>query len=331
MTPLVFSLVNSVLSVPLKVFQGPLYFSQKMHFHFYHLLVVAVLAIVVQSNSTPGIREKDMEPAETLGRMLDNSINFSVMFEAVMPRIEEWLVQIPFQFTFSAITNSSSVFSKLAEYVVESVRGRHYNASLIYSSNENETTIEFERSCGDTAVKLKPRLWIWRLFRGRKAKRYHGIEVKLTLLYRTSERGFLAIEFRRHCHGKGSTITLVRAENGRMAAAYNGGSWGVSRSRNPRGFLASIVEDPGAIGGYFLDKYAANDHASVHPFGIGGPWFGHGLCISNKCNENEISYSYLGPRYGYGEEGVDPTILFGEENFRVLEYEVFQVEIQDIV
>jgi hypothetical protein len=55
------------------------------------------------------------------------------------------------------------------------------------------------------------------------------------------------------------------------------------------------------------------------------------MSISNRCNENENSYSILGTRNGYGPEGVHPSTLFGVQDFRVLEYEVFQVEIQDIV
>jgi hypothetical protein len=278
-----------------------------MHFHFYHLLVVAVLAIVVQSNSTPGIRANDMEPAEALGGILENSINFEVIAEAIiMPRIEEWLVH-PFDKTFSSITNSSSVITKVAEYVVESEGVRNPNASFAYSSNENETMVEFEEG----PVK----------------------EVKLTLLYRASEHGFLASEFHSLCDGKGPTITLVKAVNGRLAAAYSSVSWGRpwGRASNPQGFLASIVNDPGAIGGYSLQKYAANDHAFVQSHPDWGPDFGTSLPIADRCNDNERSYSYLGPRHGYGSEGVERFSLFGVRNFGVLEYEVFRVEIESIV
>jgi hypothetical protein len=43
-----------------------------------------------------------------------------------------------------------------------------------------------------------------------------------------------------------------------------------------------------------------------------------------------LSHSILGPRgprYGYGPEGVEQSSLFGVDWFRVLENEVFQVEI----
>jgi hypothetical protein len=279
-----------------------------MNFHFFHFLVVVVLALLVHADTTPGIRAKDEERSNALFGILDNSINFSAIVEAVMPRIKEWFVQKPFQSTFSAIVNASSVFEKLAEYVVESKKGFRPEARSVYSSNENETTFQFE-----------PRL----RYRGIKVKRYVGIEVKLTLLFRASEHEFLASEFHRLCDRKGPTITLVRADNGRMAAAYNGVDWGRpwGRASNPQGFLASIVNDPGAIRGYSLQKYAATDGASVYSHPHWGPDFGGSLFISNRCNENENSYSFR----------VNPKSLFGVRDFRVLEYEVFHVEIQTIV
>jgi hypothetical protein len=196
-----------------------------MHFnisHILHFLTLALLALLVHANPIPGIRADDNEPAEALNGILDNSINFSAKAEAIlMPRIEEWLVQKPFQSTFSTITNSTSVFKKLVEYVVESERGRHHNASFIYSSNDNVTTVEVEKG----PVK----------------------DVKLTLLFRASEYGFRSSDFHRMCDRKGPTITIVKAENGPMAAAYSGVDWGLWGALNPRGFLASIAEDPGAM------------------------------------------------------------------------------------
>jgi hypothetical protein len=274
-----------------------------MHSHFIHFFALAVLALLVQSNPIPGIRAEDEEPAKALSGILDNSINFSAKAEAIIiPRIEEWLIQRPFQSTFSAIIDATNVFAKLAEYVVESERSHNLNSTFVYSSNDNVTTVEFEK----------------------------GPDVKLSLLYRASECGFRSSEFHRMCDRKGTTITLVKAENGRMAAAYSGVDWGLWEIPNPRGFIASIVDDLGAFGGYSLHKYAANDRAYVCPHPNWGPWFGDSLHIDDRCHENERSCSYLDPFFGYGSEGVDPLSLFGSRDFRVLEYEVYQVEIKAI-
>jgi hypothetical protein len=279
---------------------------RQMHFHFFQFLVVAKLAVLVHANTTPGIRAEDIESTQALDGILDNSNSFSPKVEVIMPRIEEWLVQMPIDVDFSAIINASSVFTKLSEYVVESEGVRNPNASFTYSSNENETTVEFEKG----PVK----------------------ELKLTLLFRASEHEFLASEFHRLCDGKGPTITLVKAVNERMAAAFSGVNWDqYGLTLNPQGFLASIVDDPGAIGGYSLQKYAANENAAVYSYPNVGPYFGNGLSIRHRCNVDERSRSHLGPRYGYGPEEVDPSILFGSTYFRVLEYEVFQVEVDDIV
>jgi hypothetical protein len=151
--------------------------------------------------------------------------------------------------------------------------------------------------------------------------------VKLTLLFRASEHGFLASEFHRLCDGKVPTITLVKAANGRMAAAYIGVDWGRpwGHTSNPRGFLASIDE------GYTLQKHPSNNRGHVFSYQEYGPCFGLGLFLSNRCDENESSYSILGHYYRYGPEGMEPSSLFGSRNFRVLEYEVYQVEIRAIV
>jgi hypothetical protein len=145
-----------------------------MNFNFFHFLVVAVLALLVHADTTPpGLRAEDDERSNTLFGILDNSIDFSAIVEAVIPRIEEWLVQKPFQSTFSAIINASSVFVKIAEYVVESERGLIPRPLFVYSSNENETTIEFKKG----PVK----------------------ELKFTLLYRASEHDFRVSRFHHLC------------------------------------------------------------------------------------------------------------------------------------
>jgi hypothetical protein len=156
------------------------FLTDKMQLNFIHFLALAILALLVHANPTPGLRADDNEPAEALCGILDNSIDFSAKAEAiVIPRIEEWLVQKPFQSSFSAITNSTSVFKKLVEYVVESEKSRNQNASFVYSSNDNVTTVEFEKG----PVK----------------------DVNLTLLFRASEHRFLASEFHKLCDRQGAT------------------------------------------------------------------------------------------------------------------------------
>jgi hypothetical protein len=65
-----------------------------------------------------------------------------------------------------------------------------------------------------------------------------------------------------------------------------------------------------------------------------GPLFGRGtiendLYISDNCHQNEDSFSALGGGRGaYGEgAGLNEHALFGQRQFRVLDYEVFKIVI----
>jgi hypothetical protein len=177
---------------------------------------------------------------------------------------------------------------------------------LVYSSNENVSTFEFDSPATEV--------------------------VKFSLLFRASEHGFRGDKFHLLCD-EGPTITLVKAMNGRMAAFYNSRSWGIWGSeyeiKNTRGFVASVHEDPEDSEVYFLQKYAANEKAAVWWFPE-DPSFGYGvLYLADNCNLNECSSSVISSATGYTRVGMAPkTYLFGEERFGVLEYKVFQVERQ---
>jgi hypothetical protein len=59
-----------------------------------------------------------------------------------------------------------------------------------------------------------------------------------------------------------------------------------------------------------------------------GPVFGsYDLVISKNCHQNENSFSRMGVSYG-GGPGVNRSALFGQERFRVVDYEVFKIVIE---
>jgi hypothetical protein len=258
------------------------------------------------------MRENDLTSLEALEEKLVISHNFSAMSEVIMLIIEKWFVQTH---AFSAIIDSSSVFERVAEYVIESERGISLgSASLIYTPRENVTVVEFGAA---------------------------SEEVKLSLLYRASEHGFRAREFHRLCDKKGPTITLVKAEGGQVTAFYNGGSWnlcyyGLNRVSNTRGFIASIAKDPETSAVYSLQKYVPNQHATAVSNQWWGPSFDGQLWLPDRCNEVGGSSSlepFAGYKGGYTREGMagPMTPLFGIQRFRVSDYEVFQVELVDTV
>jgi hypothetical protein len=242
-------------------------------------------------------RRQDSDGLKTIELLINNSSHFSHQTEVIFPLIEEWLLEKPFSTTFSSITNSSRVFSKLAEYVIESEKGINPPASFVYSPYENVTTVEFDDSDLN--------------------------EVKLTLLFRASKHYFLASEFHRYCDDEGPTITLVKAWNGKMGAFYNSAYWSSSDSPIPnlRGFAASIDER------YSLKKYSANDAGVVTSVSGWGPQMS-GLSIVDRCNMNDGSGSLLLRDSVYDLEGANNNHvpLFETRLFGVSQYEVFRVE-----
>jgi hypothetical protein len=76
--------------------------------------------------------------------------------------------------------------------------------------------------------------------------------VSWKLLYRGSMFGFGAREFHQACDRVGTVVVVVRAENGRIAVAYNedGFSDYGAGSSNRNGFISSIEED-GSCGAQF--------------------------------------------------------------------------------
>jgi hypothetical protein len=105
-----------------------------------------------------------------------------------------------------------------------------------------------------------------------------SLSVTWELVYRASLFGFGAREFHQACDGQGKNVVteVVRADNGRIAVAYNedGFQNHYIDSPNRNEFIVSIYED-------------GNLRSSGSVFWID-------LKISNNCNRNEESSSRLG-------------------------------------
>jgi hypothetical protein len=93
-------------------------------------------------------------------------------------------------------------------------------------------------------------------------------------------------------------------------------------SPNLNGFIACVDEDEGC---------GEISHRTDSKVGIlnaarCGPLFGKrskfDLAITNNCHQNEQSCSELGE--SYGGPNFDRFALFGKENFKVVDYEVFK-------
>jgi hypothetical protein len=120
----------------------------------------------------------------------------------------------------------------------------------------------------------------------------------------------------------------------RIAAAYNEDSFtsvAYSRSPNLNGFIVSVSDD-GGCGEIFHRSDIWNLGVVNHPtfgtcFESGGSVYYSDLYISDNCHHDDFSYSRLGRSYGSGS-GLNQYALFGQENFRVVDYEVFKIVIE---
>jgi hypothetical protein len=146
------------------------------------------------------------------------------------------------------------------------------------------------------------------------------------LLYRASLSNFKASEFHRACDGMGKFVVVVKAENGSVAISFNedGFNSDYCHFHNLNGLNACVDENGGC--GEIIHRTDKGIGIFNDP-GF-GPVFGEegDLAISNNCNQNEYSCSILGA--SYGEPGVDEDDLFGQESFRVADYEVFKIVIE---
>jgi hypothetical protein len=151
------------------------------------------------------------------------------------------------------------------------------------------------------------------------------------LLYRASLSDHRSADFHQACDGMGKCVVVVKAENGRIAAAYNEDGFiysdRVRSSANIKGFIASVTD-----GGCEEIFHRNEQEVGVVNYPSYGPKFGSGdglpdLYISNNCHQNEYSYSRLGRSYG-GGTWLDHYALFGQERFRVVDYEVFKIVIE---
>jgi hypothetical protein len=143
-----------------------------------------------------------------------------------------------------------------------------------------------------------------------KAKDGGVCSVSWSLIYRASLYGFDGSDFHQSCDGMGSCVVVLRAENGRFAAAYNddGFSSFGEATTNRNGFILSIKED-GSCGAQF-DRNESRYGTFSNP--NSGPDLYNDLFIFSNCHENELSRSLLGRSYGSSEVGADKSALFGQ-------------------
>jgi hypothetical protein len=180
------------------------------------------------------------------------------------------------------------------------------------------------KDCGFVSVSARVNDWTVEM----KAEDGGVSSVSWILLYRASLSGYRAAEYHQACDGMGKCVVVGKAENERIAAAYN--EHGVASDNrhlpNLNGCIVSVAAD-GGVGEVF---YRNDQLVGVMRNPLFAPAFGtyiSDLFISESCHQNVLSSSILGNSYGSGPR-LDPYALFGQENFRVVDYEVFKIVIE---
>jgi hypothetical protein len=134
------------------------------------------------------------------------------------------------------------------------------------------------------------------------------------------------LNFLHESDGHSPTFVIILGSNGELGGGFSDVPWGKTTANRGRyvasdnAFLFSLINnsDMGPTKFDIVKKMFAIAHHSEY-----GPVFGAGadLSISNNCNQNSDSYSNL--PHSYDGENASSSILMGDYNFTVLDYEVF--------
>jgi hypothetical protein len=166
------------------------------------------------------------------------SRNSSLEFSALL----SWLAIRFHPILWSSIVVNSQLFKDLSSTIALKDRG-----FVCVSSSVSDWTVEMKAEDGSVS------------------------SVSWILLYRASLSGYQVSDFHRACDGMGKCVVVVKADNGRIAAAYNeyGFTSDDSGSPNLKGFIVSVAED-GGCGDIF---HRNDDEVGVLNRPFSGPWF----------------------------------------------------------
>ena len=154
-------------------------------------------------------------------------------------------------------------------------------------------------------------------------------EFKLELLYRGSDNGYTAASFHKYCDGKPNTITLIHSEHGNVFGGFTKIAWSsITGWHTDIDAFVFVLRSRG--------KYDDWDMSQPVVYDITNKWLmtavyhekdwcscfgycGYAICIHEDCDKNQDSFSVHCETYKC------PRTLAGKPQFRVIEYEVFQI------
>ena len=138
------------------------------------------------------------------------------------------------------------------------------------------------------------------------------------LIFKATVDGDKAYDFHKKCDFLGSTLTIIISENGRRFGGYTSVSW--DKSKN--GYITEGINFLFSLDTRKCYKNTVRAYHTYHHSDY-GPSFGAGfdLKISSGCLNNKESYT---SKSSYGMTSTH-ELNGGERNFKVLDYEVFQI------
>jgi uncharacterized coiled-coil protein SlyX len=157
------------------------------------------------------------------------------------------------------------------------------------------------------------------------------------LLWRGSRDGFGALDFHDRCDGHAPTLTLIQDTDGNIFGGFTPVKWESRRHEKKHGqkdnrfkadsslqsFLFTLKNPHNFPAGKFALKAEKKDRA-IWCAPSWGPYF-HDIGVSDNCNANAVSLSFLGDAYAGGTSIDGETVLTGSHNFTVKEIEVFEI------
>jgi hypothetical protein len=147
-------------------------------------------------------------------------------------------------------------------------------------------------------------------------------EFTLKLLYRGSKDGYSGAAFHQKCDNIQHTISMIATNYGKTIGGYSDQTWnatgGYKTSSNS--FLFSITDKE------VYPLVNVPNHNAIYARSDYGPTFGdnHEFYISNNCNIDHTSYTWLGNTYD--PKGKSREQIGGFDTFNVMEIEVFAVQ-----
>ena len=149
-----------------------------------------------------------------------------------------------------------------------------------------------------------------------------GNKSKWKLIYAARKNGFTGSGFHSICNGKAPTVCIIKSQQQHIFGGYTEVAWSSSNAyrSDPNSFIYLLQSKRGDKPEKWTCK---NTSYSVYHHSSYGPTFGgYDFYLCNNCNTTNSSYANLGHSYNAPR---DNNKLAGSYNFKVLDYEVFQI------